>query len=140
MNRKGEGALQDNLRYLLALAIFIAMIFFYLWSKSNDAFLWEDFYAKEISRIISSGHAGDSYILDVHKGTSIALSNGVDIREASTMFIFDVQTKEVCAILSKGNGKCYPYLSDLVVSDVKIELGEPTNFLSFTLNKGEKDG
>lgn len=138
-NRNGMSNLMENVMYILILGAFIAMIALFLWSRSNSAYIWEDFYAKELARIVNSGSNGDSYRLDVHQGTSIAKRNGLNVQEPSNMFIFNAQKKEICVKLSKGEGKCHPYFSELLVTGQKMELGVPTNFLSFELSSGSKD-
>lgn len=131
--------LMENVMYILILGVFIAMIALFLWSRSNSAFIWEDFYAKELTRVVNSGSDGDSYRLDVHQATSIAKRNGLNLQEVSKMFVFDAQKREICVKLSNGEGKCHPYFSELLVTGQKMELGVPTNFLSFELRAKEEE-
>jgi hypothetical protein len=139
LGKRAMSTLMENVMYLIILGVFLAMISLFLWSRANSAYIWEDFYAKELSRIVSAGSSGDVYRLDVQKATTIAKRNGLNIKEASTLFIFNAQKNEVCVKLSNGEGKCHPYLSSLAVTEEKIELAAPTNFLSFELKSKEED-
>jgi hypothetical protein len=133
MERKASSLLMENIMYLIILIFFVSMIMGFLWTRSNSAALWEDFYAKELARTLNSGEAGDSLRINVHKGTVIAKRSGIDVQEASNMFIFNAKDKKVCVTLSKGGGRCYPYFNNVAVTNVSIELGVPTNFLTFKI-------
>jgi hypothetical protein len=138
MNKKAN-VLTENIMYLILLAFFILLIWGFLFNRANSGALWEDFYAKELARTVDSGKAGDVLRLDVQKATSIAKRNGINIQNVESMFVFDAKQKRVCVQLSVSGGKCYPYFSELVVTETSIELGVPTNFLNFKLeNKTEE--
>lgn len=134
MNRKAN-VLMDNIMYIILLVFFVILIWGFLHNRANSSALWEDFYAKELARIVDSGQAGDSLRLDVQKGTTIAKRNGLNIQEVGSIFVFNAKDKKVCVQLSASGGKCYPYFNDLVVTDVGIEIGVPSNFLNFKLQE-----
>lgn len=134
MEKKGSSLLMENIMYLIILIFFVSLIMGFLWTRSNSAALWEDFYAKELARVLNSAEAGDSLRLDVHKGTAIAKRNGIDVQEVNNMFLFNAKDKEICVTLSKGGGRCYPYFNNVAATNIAIELGVPTNFLTFKVD------
>jgi hypothetical protein len=132
INKKAN-VLTENIMYLILLAFFVLLIWGFLFNRANSSALWEDFYAKELSRIVDSGQTGDVLRLDVQKATTIAKRNGIDIQEPGNMFFFNAKDKMVCVQLSASGGKCYPYFNDLIVTETSMELGVPHNFLNFKL-------
>ena len=90
-NKKGEGdfgdLLQENVIYLLLLAMFVFLVFFAVSGFRNGAATWEDYYTKELTKVIDMSQAGDEIEIDVQKATEIAKKNGV--RSFSEIFNFD---------------------------------------------------
>ena len=126
--------LLDNLIYLLLLVIFIFGIFAIILQLENGAVVWEDYYAKEIVKVIDFSNAGDRACLDVHKATEIAKKNNV--KSFSEIFIIDNPANEVCVKLSLGRKTCFNYWNDvdIVNIDLKFGLGEnEKNKLCFEL-------
>ena len=118
MNRKGdEGAdfIWDNFIYIIALVILIGGTFLLINHYQNGAAIWEDYYAKEIVRIIDLGCPGDEITLDVHKATEIAKKNRVNF---DNIFILDNVKNEVCVKLSPGKITCYYFFNDVNVEEI----------------------
>ncbi|HVY01250.1 MAG TPA: hypothetical protein VHA12_00610 [Candidatus Nanoarchaeia archaeon] len=134
MNKKAN-VLTENIMYLILLAFFVLLIWGFLFNRANSSALWEDFYAKELARVVDSSQAGDVLRLEVQKATSIAKRNGIDIQEAGNMFLFDAKNRRICVQLSVSGGKCYPYFNDVIVTQTSMELGVPQNFLNFKIEK-----
>jgi len=125
MNKKasiGE-QIMDNVIYLLLAVIFLAGMYLFVSSQENGAAAWEEFYAKEISKVMNLAKPGDEIVLDVHKGTVIAKRNKVDMR--SETFDFNNERKEVCVKFNRGKKSCYSYFNDVNVSSWKVELAVP---------------
>jgi hypothetical protein len=104
---------QDNLIYLILLVIFFAGMMMFVYSKTNGASVWEDYYAKDIVKIIDLSNPGDMVMLDVQKATGIAQKNKVDSFEE--IFQFDNIKGELCVKLSRGRASCYSYMNDVNV-------------------------
>ncbi len=121
---------------LIVVAVFI-MMFGFLTHQMNGAALWEEYYAREIVRVINALQPGDRVQLDVHKGTEIAQKN--EIEKRSDIFQFDSLNNEVCVKLSVGRKSCYSYFNDVVIANVDIVLDDrgERNVLVFEVRSKE---
>jgi len=102
----------DNIIYLILLIIFFIGMLAFVNNKMNGAAVWEDYYAKEIVKVIDSSKPGDDIIIDVHKATEIAKKNKIDNEE---IFSFTNFQNKVCVKLSAGRAGCYSYFNDVNV-------------------------
>ena len=134
MNNRGISLLTNEVAYIILLVLAIALTFAVVYKYQNNAGAWQDYYSKEIVRIINSGEAGDEISFDVQKGTEIAKKNGLDL-QSGELFKFDSAKKEFCVLLSKGKQSCYSYFKDLTIVAEKqpIEFGVPGNILHFRI-------
>lgn len=125
MNKKASISEQimDNLVFLLLAVIFLVGMYLFVSSQKNGAAIWEEFYAKEISKVMNLAQPGDEIILDVHKGTEIANRNKIDLRKET--FNFNNEKKEVCVKFNRGKKICYSYFNDVNVSSWRVELAVP---------------
>ena len=114
VNRKAETGdiVMDNIIYLILLILFFVGMLAFVNSKMNGAPLFEDYYAKEIVKIIENSSPGDEIVIDVHKATEIAKKNKIANEE---IFSFDNFKNEVCVKLSPGRASCYSYFNDVSV-------------------------
>ena len=119
---------------LILIAFAAALIFAVIWQHTNNASNWQDYYAKELVRIIDSSKPGDNVSMDVQKGTEIAKTSGLDLLN-DKLFDFNSMNHEVCVKLGKGSPTCYSYFNDVTIltSAQPIEFGMPTNTLHFNL-------
>ena len=132
----------NNMTYLILLIMFIVGMLAFVYTRGNGAPVWEDYYAKEIVKIIDVSKPGDFVVLDVSKGTGIAKNNKIGFEE---IFQFDNINHEVCVKLSKGGASCFSYFNNVSVTFDStgkwISLAEPINRLHFKIiGKGEKNG
>lgn len=134
MDRKG--VIEANVFYFLALAAFVGLMIFYIGAQKDGGAIWADFYAKEIVKIVDSGMAGESVVLNVQKPTSIALKNGLGLSE---VFVFDNANNRVCVKLSKGKSTCYSYFNDVDVVFKEIKVGVPENVLMFEIVEKKRE-
>src|SRR3989344_2862680 len=107
MNRGAEtgGILWDNVIYLILLIVFFAGMMAFIYSKMNGAAVWEDYYVKEIVKIIDSSRPGDEIIFDVHKATEIAQKNNIPSSKFDRLFIFTNLKNEVLFKIELGKTK-----------------------------------
>ena len=121
MNRKASVGeiLWDNAIYLvLSVIVFVGMLLV-IWQQMGGASVWEEYYAKEISKLINMAEPGDEITISVKKATDIAFDNEVFSR--SEIFQFDNSKNEVCVKLSKGKKTCYSYFNNVdVTREIKV--------------------
>ncbi len=137
MNKKAAfmDILLNNIVYIiLSLIVFVSLLAF-VRSTSNGAAIWEDFYAKEIVKIIDSAQPGDMITLDVSSATKIAAKNQADFGK---IFSFDNEHNKVCVRLSNGGRGCFNFYNEVDVSNAEIKLLEPVNVLKFSITKPKK--
>jgi len=137
MNKIGESSslIDDNLIYIVLIFIFLSIMIVFLNQQKDGARMWQDFYAKEIVKIIDSSSVGDEVTLDINKAISIAKNKGVVYKE---IFTFD-NKNSVCVKLSAGQATCYEYYKNFKFSEPEIRLGVPGNILKFKILKNEEN-
>jgi len=139
--KKGEQILAENVIYVIILVLALLIMFLHIKQQSNGAALWEDYYTKEISRIINLASPGEEIALDVHKATEIAQKN--NIPSFSEIFSFDNKENEVCVKLSTGKKTCYKYFNEIDVIEPGLQLASgsegETNILTFKITEVQKD-
>ncbi len=128
MNRKAETDVSSDLLtkeviFIILTAGFIIGMFFVIENKTDGAFLLEEYYSKEISRIINAASPGDVIEIQVHDATIIAQKNELNFNEA---FNFHNSENEICVRLTRARQTCYYYFNDVSVqnSEIKFGLGE----------------
>lgn len=136
MNKKADSnLLMRNVTYLILLAIFVVLIFLSIRQKANTAAIWEDYYVKEITKVIDLSKPGDNVTLNVQKATEIAFKNTVG---QSEIFRFDNLKNEICIKLSQGRATCFSYFNEVDITEPNIELGVPENVLHFSVKEKAK--
>lgn len=136
MNNKAESNTFNNVLHLIVLAVFIVGVFAFVSSQLNGARVWEDYYAKEIVKVINLAKPGDVIELNIHKGTEVAKKNKVE--SYSDLFMVDNTNNEVCVKLNNIRRTCYSYFNDVFIDNMEVRLGVPGNILRFEV-KEEKN-
>lgn len=142
MNKKGKFSevLMSNVVFIILLVVFLVGMLMFVYSKMNGDSVYEDYYAKELVKVVDLAKPGDIVALDVHKATEIAKKNNIaDFKE---IFSFDNNKNELCVKLSAGKASCYSYFNNVNVGDVWIEYaasvnGASKNLLHFKVSHGE---
>lgn len=138
MNNKANINLSLNtIVYLVILVVFVAVFWVFVSMQKDGAARWEDYYVKEIVKVVNSAEIGDEIVLDVHDATVIAKSKGV---EFGNIFGFSDERREVCVKLAVGRQTCFPYFNDVVIVEPRIEYGkgEPAvNTLHFRIEESK---
>ncbi len=132
-NSKGElgDFLLDNVVFLILLVVFFSGMLYFILQQQEGASVWEEYYAKEIVKIIDFSERGDKACMDVHKATEIAKKN--NIASFSEIFRFDNSANEICVKLSRGRKTCFNYFNELDVVNLDLRLGVPGNVLCFDI-------
>lgn len=139
MNKKASmgGILRSNAIYIFLLIVFFVGMRAFIINSVNSASIWEDYYAKEIAKVIDMAEPGDEIVLDVHKATEVAKKN--NIANFEEIFSFNNLDNEVCVKLSLGRASCYNYFNDVGATYSKdsgekwIAFAEPVNRLHFSV-------
>lgn len=142
MNKRGqesgmhESQIWSEILYLLILAVFVFIVLGAISQQKSNAGFWEDFYAKEIARIVDYSSAGTEIELNVHRATEIALKNGVSFSE---VFDFDNKNNEIIVKLSSDRKTNFYWFSDVDVVADRLILAKDgkTNVLHFEIVKPE---
>jgi len=138
MDKRGNSeTLWNNVIYLILLALVVAGLFVFINNQMNGGAVWEDYYAKEIVKMINLAQPGDKLTIDVQKATKIAKKNHVE--SFNDIFLFNEKDKEVCVRLSEERRTCYGYFNDVSIKNNELRLGRPGNSLYFEIEDGGKD-
>jgi hypothetical protein len=115
MNKKASSDLLHNniIGIIIVSLVFLATLA-YIMIQQNGSAIWEEYYTKEIARMINLAEPGDVITLDVHKATEVASSNKV--RSQSEIFSFDNQYNEICVKLGTGSKTCYNFIKEVDVT------------------------
>jgi hypothetical protein len=121
MNKRG--ALMNNIVinyaiYTLLVVILLSFFFFHIRAFENKAALWEDYYAKQIVKVINLAAHGEEVYLDVTTATAIALKKK---QAFSDIFRFDNLNNRVSVSLSPGRSTSFSFFNDVDVVDWRLE-------------------
>ena len=109
----GDNVLTWYAAYIIIGVFFFGIVFYCTWTHAGGVALWEDFYAKEIVRIINSASADDEIYLDVTPATSIAFDRGLVPNEIVT---FDNERHAVTVRLTPSGGTTFSYFNSVSVA------------------------
>lgn len=137
INKRGNTSdfLRENFIYLFLVVILVVGLLVIGNHYRNGAFVWEDFYAKEIAKTIDYAQAGDEVSFDVTKAIDIAKRNNVNFDE---IFSFE---DEVCVRLSNAGRSCFEYFENFKVInkgieyDIRDDKGNSKNILTYVIKE-----
>jgi len=134
MEKRGKISqlLMQNILYLILLVVAFAVLAGFVGQQREGAAFYEDFYAKEIARIIDLAEAGDEIVLDVHSATEIAQKNDVPFDQ---IFFFDSANDKIGVRLSARRTN-FNWFNDVDIVDDEIEQAIPINVLKFKVVGG----
>ncbi len=141
-NKKGDSSsnpLWNNIFYLIIIVVVAGVFLGFVSNQKEAAGMWEDFYSKEISRVINSAVAGSEVSIDVTKAISVAERRGKNFGE---IFYFDNEKKEVFVSLRNNGGKRYSFFNDVAIADWNVELssgGADKSRLHFKVIESRKE-
>jgi|SRR3989344_5621746 len=138
LNKKGEedaDFLQDQAIYIILAVLSTIIIVIFVYNQMNAASVWEDYYAKEITKVIDSSEPGTLVELNVQKAERIAKKNEIDCKKEC--FSFNNKDKEICVRLGRDRNACYYFLTDANITNVEIVTRVPENILKFEIIKDE---
>lgn len=137
MDRRGAGGDNVLVNYVIYIVLglaFFLLMFFWIVAYQDGAGMWEDFYAKEIARVLNDAVPGEIVLLDVSEGSAIGFSKGLSGEE---MFRFDNDANRVTVRFSDNGGSSFPYFNDVEIEEYRLELvsgSEDSNRLYFRVS------
>jgi hypothetical protein len=139
MNKKGgsSNTLQNNVIFIVLGIFFFVILLVFVNSQMNGAKVWEDYYSKEITKMINTAKPGDQITINVQYGTVAAKRNGLEL-SVEKLFVFDNVNKTVCAKFSPGRMTCYGYFNKVDIANQKLILGGLENYLYFEVKEDAK--
>ena len=143
MNKRGgttvSEVLMSNAIYIILVVLFFLGMLTYIGMTREGSTIWQEYYAKEITKVIDLAKPGDEVVLDIQKGSAIGKRN--EVKSFTEMFQIYNENKEVCVKLNKGRATCYYFFNDVNVVGTEIVLGVPENELKFkVVSKEEENG
>ncbi len=120
------------LAYIILGVLFFSLTFFWVSSYARGAALYEDFFAKEITRVINTGEPGQEVYLDITEASEIAFKNGLAPEDIVT---FNNEDHTVTVRLTQRSSTSYSYFNRVNIredSGIEILSGSAdTNRLHF---------
>jgi hypothetical protein len=142
MNKRGESegglasnVLFDYVAYFLFFTVFFAIMLWYVFSFQEGIAIKEDFYAKEIARMIDAGQPGDNVWIDVTPVSSLLVKHKQPLSQA---FIIDNVNHQVVVSLTPKSGVSYPFFTDFAAVNVTLAVlsgNADSNRLHFQLEE-----
>ena len=138
----GDNLLELNVVYLILFLFFLAPTLIFVNSQREGAALLEDFYAKEIARIIDISKPETEAHIDVTKGIEIAKKRG--LKEGKEAFNFNNVNNEVVVKLRQQGGTALKFFNNVDVinweiKETKLNEEEKTTYLLyFTIIEAQK--
>lgn len=139
MNKRGIGEiLTNNLIYIILFLVFFMLMFYFVVGFQDGASVWEDFYAKELAKIVDGSEPGTEIYLDITEITAIAFRNG---KTKNKIVRFDNVNNEIVVSLTHKGGTAFSFFNDVDVVESRVELisgGIETNRLYFKILERQK--
>ncbi len=118
--------------YIVLGVLFFSLTFFWVSSYARGAALYEDFFAKEIVRVINAGTPGQEVYMDMTEATTIGFKNGL---APADIVRFNNELHTVTVRLSQRSSTSYAYFNRVSIrgdSGIEILSGNAdTNRLHF---------
>ncbi len=122
VNKRGEvgdNPLEYNVVHIILFIIILGPTLMFANSQREGAFLWEDFYAKEVARIIDISEPGTEARIDVTKAVEVAQKR--NLKEKKEIFDFNNVENEVIVRLRRDGATGFKFFNNIDVVDWKIE-------------------
>ena len=141
MDKRGDTSIMmDTILHIIIFILFFSVMFWFVGSYSNGAAFWEDFYAKEIVRVINGAEPGMEFKIDVTKLAVVAFKKTKPIKDI--VYIDNVNNRVV--VSSRLNaGTSFGFFKDVDIVEWKTEgpSGRPENtqFMFKVKERGRND-
>lgn len=132
--------MMDTIMHIIIFIMFFLVMFWFVNSYSNGAAFWEDFYAKEIVRMINGAEVGMEFKIDVTPLAVAAFKLNKPIKD--TISVDNVNNKVVVSS-RLGTGTSFGFFNDVDVIYLPPEgpSGKPENtrFIFKVKERGRND-
>ncbi len=119
MDKKGDtSTMMDTIIHIVIFILFFLVMFFFVTSYSNGATFWEDFYSKEIVRVVNGAEPGMEFKIDVTSLAVIAVKNGKPIKDIISV---DNVNNKVVVSSRLNSGTSFGFFKDVDVVEWKTE-------------------
>jgi len=140
MNKRGDTSIMmDSIIHIILFILFFSMMFWFVNSYQNGSAFWEDFYAKEISRVINNAQAGMELKIDVTPLAVTAFKNGKPINDIISI---DNVNNKVSVSSRRNGGTSFGFFNDVDIVDFYVETpsgsAESTQFIFKVKERGKK--
>lgn len=121
MNKRGDfdNVATREFLYLVVFLAFFIILLLYVRGYTQQAVLWEDYYAKQLAHLIDGSLPDTTITMDVTQATRIAHATG---KRYSDIFSIDNENKQISVSLRPGAATRFSYLSNKTVLDPQIKL------------------
>lgn len=120
MDFRGESKLLSmNVLVGIIVLLFFAGSLYWINGYRNHAAFWEDFYAKEIARLIDVSEPNNELFIDVTQATRIAARENVDL---TTLFLFDNEHHTVTVRLAPHSARSFSFFKNVTVINEGVDL------------------
>jgi hypothetical protein len=110
-NKRGQIVLSVVIPLVIT-ALFLSLLFFFVYKSSTGTFVYEQMYAKKIALAIDSTSPGMMITLDVSKGVEKAKESGM----LTGIFRVEEKKKTVFVSLGGNNGYHQPFYSNYKIN------------------------
>ena len=118
MNKRALNLFNSNFVYLVIFVLFLYFMFLLIESYSNNATFYEEFYSKEIARIINGAEPGMEFKIDI---SPLALSASKNEKPIGEIVTIDNVNNQVITSARLGTGTSFGFFSDIDIVDWKVE-------------------
>jgi len=117
MIRRGDTTV-DVIIHISIFILFFSLMFVFVNSYSNGSDFLENFYSKEISKMINNAEPGMEFKIDISKLAVVALKNGKPLKD---IVAIDNVKNQVIVSSRLNSGTSFSFFNDVDVVDFYVE-------------------
>jgi len=130
MNKKGGIIVLEEVVFIVLNLVFFGIFLLFVINASSNAFVLEQFYAKQIALLIDASRPGTIVSLDISDAYNLAEKNDIGPdRMVST------QDGHVIVQLSNSRAYKFPFFSDVVVEKPAYSTQDGKTFLNLQISE-----
>ena len=112
-NKRGDNPLYAETIFIIATLLIFSMLFYFVYSSTSGAGIYEEAYAKEIALLLDSIKPGTSIVMDVNDSIDIANKNK---KSLDSIFSIDKEGNYVKVSLRNNYGYKFKFFSNNKIS------------------------
>jgi hypothetical protein len=122
-NKKGSTILMENIVFILLNLAFLGIIILFILTKSNNAVILEELYAKEVALMLDSAKAATEIHLNMEDAFDVAE------KEKFEGQILTISDNVVTVQLRENGGYSYSFFNDVRVSTIPNNIKKEYGFI-----------